>query len=149
MEIPNYIANEYIIPKDYIKPDIVVGNYYLKWDSSSYGIAQREMADLRSLLNELLPYISSVIYDTAKEIPHIIIKKTVGKAMRIDEMFSPELLLTRRKGGNLAYTIRMKSDGTTILTRIEKVILHNKKQICITWVLGELLFRRHEASHKT
>ena len=145
MEIPNHIANEYILPKDYVKPDIEAGNYYLKWDSSSYGIAQREIAGLRNLINELLPYISSAIFDAAKEIPTMIQKKAAagGKAMLIDEMFSPELLLTRRKGGNLAYTIRMKSDGTTILTRVEKILLDNEGQICISWVLGEILFRRH------
>jgi hypothetical protein len=144
LEIPNHIANEYIIPKDYVKPDIAAGNYYLEWDSSSYGIAQREIAGLRNLINELLPHISSAIYDAAKEIPTIIQKKTAtGKAMLIDEMFSPELLLTRRKGRNLAYTIRMKSDGTTILTRTEKILLDNERQICVSWLLGEILFRRH------
>jgi hypothetical protein len=33
----------YIIPHDYEKPRIEIGNYYLKWNDKSYGISQKEI----------------------------------------------------------------------------------------------------------
>jgi len=144
LEIPRPAA-EYIIPKDYVKPDISVGNYYLKWDDSSCGIARKEVAELKGLINDLLPHISSTIYEAAKEIHTAIEENTKGPQTRRIESFSPELLLSRRREG-VTYTVRMKRDGTTLLHRSEAVVVIDngtrKVLLEICWVIGEFLFDR-------
>ena len=146
MEILNPITYKYPNEKDYVKPNIVVGSYYLKWNNSSYGIAQNEVAELKGILSDLLPHISSAIFDAAKEIHAVIEEKAVRKARRIEELYSPELLLIRRKG-DVSYILRMKLDGTLLISRSEKVVLNDKRQVCITWFLGELLFDRRKDIH--
>jgi hypothetical protein len=121
LEIPRPAA-EQVIPKDYVKPDIVAGNYYLKWDDSSYGIAHREAPELRGLINDLLPYISSAIYEAAKEIHAAIEENAKGADARCIEALSPELLLTRRRG-DVTYTLQMKRDGATLLRRSETIVV--------------------------
>jgi hypothetical protein len=88
LEILNPITCKYPYEKDYVKPNIVVGSYYLKWDISSYGIAQNEVAELKGILSDLLPHISSAIFDAAKEIHAVIKEKTARKARRIEELYS-------------------------------------------------------------
>ncbi len=146
MEIPNHIAEEYIIPKNYyVKPEIVIGNYYVKWDDSSYGVTQKEVAELKSTLNGLVPYISAAIFDAAKEIHSIIEEKTTtDKARRIEEIFSPELLLSRKRG-DITYMLRIRRDGTTLISRREKIVFNDKEQVYIMWELGELLFNRRKS----
>ena len=146
MEILNPNTYKYPNEKDYVKPNIVVGSYYLKWDNSSYGIAQNEVAELKGILSDLLPHISSAIFDAAKEIHAVIEEKAARKARRIEELYSPELLLIRRKG-DVSYILRMKRDGTTLISRSEAVVLNDKRQVCITWFLGELLFDRRKDIH--
>lgn len=149
LEIPRPAA-EYIIPRDYVKPDIIVGNYYLKWDDSSYGISRREAPELRSLINDLVPYISSAIYEAAKEIHATVEENAKGAGARQIEAFSPELLLTRRRG-DITYTLQMKRDGTTLLRRSETIIAigdtKKKTHLYVSWILGELLFNRQKDTH--
>jgi hypothetical protein len=149
LEIPR-LAAEHVIPRDYVKPDIMVGNYYLKWDDSSYGIGRREAPELRSLINDLLPYISSAIYEAAKEIHTAIEENAKGAASRRIEALSPELLLTRRSG-DITYTLQMKRDGATLLRRSETIIVDDgakkKTQLAVSWILGELLFNRQKDTH--
>jgi len=145
LEIPRPAA-EHIIPTDYVKPDIVVGNYYLKWDDSSYGIEHKEASQLRGLIHELLPYIPSAIYEAAKEIHTAIEENAKGAAARRIEALSPELLLTHRRG-DVIYMLQMKRDGATLLHRSETIIVDDdykkkKPRLAVSWVLGELLFSR-------
>lgn len=141
MEIPQTVA-DHIIPMDYVKPDIVAGSYYLKWDDSSYGISHREAAELRRLLHDLLPNISSAIYEAAEEIHSTIKENATAAEVRQMQAFSPELLLTRRRG-DITYMLQMKRDGSTLLRRSEKIIADSKKtQLVVSWTLGELLFNR-------
>lgn len=144
MEIP-HAAADHVIPKDYVKPDIVAGNYYLKWDDSSHGIALKEAPELRGVISDLLPYISSAIYEAAKEIHAAIEENTKGADARRIEAFSPELLLTRRRG-DVSYTLQMKRDGATLLRRSETIVVDDgskkKTHLDVSWVLGELLFNR-------
>ena len=146
MEIPNPIPYKYAIAKDYVKPSITIGNYYLKWDNSSYGIAHKEVAELKGILSDLLPYISSAIFEAAQELHVVIEEKAAHKARSIEELFSPQLLLVRRKG-DVSYILRMKRDGSMLIDRSEKIVLNDKRQVCITWCLGELLFDRRKDIH--
>lgn len=146
MEISSPAA-EYVIPKDYVKPDIIVGNYYLKWDDSSHGISRREAPELKSLINDIVPYISSAIYEAAKEIHVTVVENAKGTGARRIEAFSPELLLTRWRG-DITYTLQMKRDGTTLLRRSETIIVvddtKKEAQLCVSWILGKLLFNRQK-----
>jgi hypothetical protein len=82
-----------------------------------------------------------------------------GKAKRIEEVFSPQLLL-RRKRGNIIYIFQMKPDGSTVIVRSERILFSNSsdernsaikknnRQIYATWILGELLFNRQKVQNR-
>ncbi|HKZ61147.1 MAG TPA: hypothetical protein VJZ68_01850 [Nitrososphaera sp.] len=143
MNVPAIVANEYLVPKDYVKPDIKVGNYFLNWDSSSYGIAQKEVAELKRFVTDLAAYLSTALYEAAIGIQRNIKAKTGAReARRFEEAFSPRLLITR-KLDNLVYTLQMRDDGTTIISRNETITSDgNKIGLTLGWDLGELLFNR-------
>jgi hypothetical protein len=160
LEIPSDVAEQWIIPKGYVKPNIVVGrNYYLKWEDSSYGISQNEVSDLKGVLNDLLELVSSKLYEAAKGIHATLHADASGKAKRIEEVFSPQLLL-RRKRGNIIYIFQMKPDGSTVIVRSERILFSNSsdernsaikknnRQIYATWILGELLFNRQKVQNR-
>jgi len=145
LEIPRFAA-EHVIPRDYGKPAISIGNYYLKWDDASHGIAQKEVPELKGLISDLVPHLSSTIYEAAKEIHVAIEENAKGAEVRHIHAFSPELLLTHRRG-DITYTLQMKRDGTTLLRRSEAVVVvddgtKKKTLLDVSWVIGELLFNR-------
>ena len=145
MNIPANIAYEYLVPKDYIKPDIKVGNYFLEWDSLSYGIAPNEVAELKRFVTDLAPYLSTTIYEAASGIQRNIREKIGAKEVRhFEEEFSPRLRITR-KIDNLVYALHMTDDGTAIISRNETITSEGTKaKLTLGWSLGELLFnRRH------
>ena len=166
LEIPSNIVQQWIIPKDYVKPDIIAGrNYYLKWDDSSYGVSQKEVTDLKDILNDLSKFISSILYETAKQIHVTLESDTPASAKHIEEAFWPQLLLSRKRG-NITYSFQIKADGTTIIVRDEKIVLvekdddggddnngyngitKKKTHICVSWILGELLFNRQKMQER-
>ena len=63
MYIPETIVKEHIIPKDFEKPKIEIGNYYLKWDDKSYGIHQKEISELKGFIKDAVS-----LFDTYYEL---------------------------------------------------------------------------------
>lgn len=60
---------------------------------------QKEVPELKAFLRDILPYVSGAFFTAAKEL-FTIIEKEVGdfkKARMVQDSFSPELLLSRRK----------------------------------------------------
>ena len=45
---------------EYDKPKIEVGNYYLQWNEKSYGIPQKERAELKEFLNLTIQYLDEI-----------------------------------------------------------------------------------------
>jgi hypothetical protein len=146
------ITNDYVIPKDYVKPDITVGNYYLKWEDASYGIPQKEIPELKRFITEIAPYLTSILHEAANEI-HRIAEEKIGskESHRLDEVFSPEILVRRRRD-QFTYALQMKRDGTTIISRTERIIISQKGKVrampSMQWNLGELLFNRQKLHTK-
>ena len=143
MNVPAAVANEYLVPKDYVKPDIKVGNYYMRWYSSSYGISLKEVARLKRFIVDIAPYLTTVLYETAIAIQKSVGEKTTAKAARhFDDAFSTRVLTTRRMD-NIFYTLQMTADGTTTIGRQETITSEQSKTgLALSWELGELLFNR-------
>jgi hypothetical protein len=62
LDISEPILKEYLIPKDYEKPRIEIGNYFLKWDDNnnkSYGIHPREIAELKGFLTKAISFLDT------------------------------------------------------------------------------------------
>jgi hypothetical protein len=59
MYIPETIAKEYLNPKEFIKPMIEIGNYYLKWDDASYGVQLKEVAEINEFIKNAIPIFDS------------------------------------------------------------------------------------------
>ncbi len=143
MNVPAAVANEYLVPRDYVKPDIKVGNYYLRWYSSSYGIPQNEVAKLKRFIADIAPYLTTVLYESASTIQRSVREKTSAKAARLfEDSFSPRVLTSRRMD-DIVHTLQMTDDGTTTIGRKETITSERSKTgLALDWELGELLFNR-------
>jgi hypothetical protein len=61
LDISESILKEHFIPKDYEKPRIEIGNYFLKWDddNKSYGIHPREIPELKGFLKKAIAFLDT------------------------------------------------------------------------------------------
>jgi hypothetical protein len=137
---------EYLPPEDCIKPDIEIENYRLQWDGSSFGVPRSEVQELKNMLRDIIPHITPAIYEAVGAVYQTIEKKAKDRkqARHIEEAFAPEILLTGRVGkGVVSYTLRMKKDGGTLVSRSESVSQGSAK-VRVTWPLGELVFDRQK-----
>ena len=151
MQMDQSSLQQYTASRCFVKPEIRLSNYFLKWDESSYGIPQTEVSELKAFLRDILPYISGALFKAAGKISTTIEEEIgdIKKARKIQESFSPELLLSRCRG-DCTYILQMHQDGTTIMKRNEKVTIAeaaDSKQIKIRafqldFLLGELVFIR-------
>jgi hypothetical protein len=154
LDIPENIAKEYLIPKNYQKPKIEIGNYYLKWNDKSYGIDQKEITELKSFLKNAISY-----FDTIYQFLNNLEKSKDKEKYRFHKQFSPSVQLSNRKGHIISYELYMASDGSTLIDRAERIktimedddlIKNSNAQtyfdksttLYFKWNLGELLFNR-------
>jgi hypothetical protein len=55
-------VREHLIPKNYEKPKIEIGNYYLEWNNDSYGIYQKEISELKAFLKRVISLVGSNLF---------------------------------------------------------------------------------------
>ena len=155
MIITHDIMERYIIPHDYEKPRIEIGNYYLKWNDKSYGISQKEISDLKGFLRNALRYFD-IIYELLNSL-----ETSRAKEKRfLHKEFSPHIHLSysNKDDRMVRYELYMTSDGSTIVDRLERFEIANKdnngiskrrgntqrhyvnSELYLKWNLGELLF---------
>jgi hypothetical protein len=152
--IPETMVREHIVPKDFEKPKIEIGNYYLKWDDKSYGIHQKEISDVKGFIKDS---ISS--FDTYYELLNRLERPNYKHKEKspLHNNLSPFLCLSHRsKNHTIRYELYMNRDGSTFIDRVEVIEMINdlpKKgqtqgqyiksvHSYLKWRLGELLFNR-------
>jgi hypothetical protein len=157
LDISETILKEHIIPKDYEKPRIEIGNYYLKWDDDkSYGIHPKEIAEFKRFLKKAI-----ILFDTSYELLIKLEKPKYKDKYPLHTGLSPVILLSyRNKDHVVSYELYMGSDGSTFIDRAERIEVSNnnnkiiekkgklphqhdvKPTLYLKWTLGELLFNR-------
>ncbi len=169
MNLPQSIIKEYLVPNDYYKPNIEIGNYYLKWNNESYGISQKEISELKKFLTNTIPF-----FDSSYELLNSFEKARYNAKYRLHKELSPTINISYVNKhvshyNVLKYELNMRTDGSTFIDRIESmqamrtttgngnpavkkadVQMYQVKPIFyLKWTLGELLFDRHGklASH--
>jgi hypothetical protein len=155
-----------LMSKQYQKPRIEVGNYYLNWnEEKSFGIQQNEISELKGFLKDAIPFLKAS-YEILNSLQ--ISNYKDKKYHRNKELFPCLCLLHRNKDHLVSYELHMTKDGSTFLDRIEKIktiynnvrnsdneLLTSEKEaaakgskyikksiIHLKWNLGELLFNR-------
>jgi len=150
LDITQATLEQYIMPHDYEKPRIEIGNYYLKWDDKSSGISQKEISELKGFLKDTIPHFD-VIYDLINSL-----ETSRGKdKRRAHKELSPHIHLSQsNKDRVVRYELYMGSDGSTFIDRTERFEIINKdesryaqrpyvkSELFLKWSLGELLFNR-------
>ena len=139
---------------DNLKPKIAVGNYFLRWNRSSIGIAPNEENSLRLFVRELVPHISSTIFPACGNF-HLGLRqhaKDSRELRHIEEAFNPQVLLSKvTKSTN--FLARVDLNGGTVILRRESVFedagsaissidVSQSQSFFIEWELGELIFDR-------
>jgi hypothetical protein len=154
LEIPESVVKEYLIPKNYEKPKIEIGNYYLEWNADSYGIYQKEISELKGFLKNGISHFG-IIFELLTDLHK---PKNVGKR-QLHKEFNPFILIVHHnKDHIISYDLYMASDGTTFIDRLERIEIrrneelvkdgtsinrhYTKSRIHLEWNLGELLFNR-------
>jgi hypothetical protein len=157
--IPETIAKEYLIPKEFIKPMIEIGNYYLKWEDASYGVQLKEVPEIKEFIKNAIP-----IFDSSYKLLNSLERSEYKhkEKHRFRKLLSPQIHLSQRnKNHIIGYELYMKFDGSTFIYRVEKIetikIDNNnpinevrpekdqtKSTVFIKWKLGELLFNRQD-----
>jgi hypothetical protein len=157
LDISESILKEYLIPKDYEKPRIEVGNYFLKWhdDNKSYGIHPKEIAELKGFLKKAIACLN-----TSYELLSKLEKPKYKDKYPLHTGLSPLILISyRNKDRRVSYELYMGSDGSTFVDRVEGIEVSNnnnilankgkllqqhdvKPRLYLKWSLGELLFNR-------
>jgi hypothetical protein len=164
LHIPETIAKEYLIPKEFIKPKIEMGNYYLKWDDTSYGVQLKEVPEIKEFIKKSIP-----IFDSSYELLNNLERSThkQKEKHRFPKSLPPPQihLAQRNKNHTIGYELYMKLDGSTFIYRIERIeTIKNdndnpinevyaeedriKSTVFIKWMLGELLFNRQDTRTK-
>jgi hypothetical protein len=152
LDITQATLEQYIMPQDYEKPRIEIGNYYLKWDDKSSGISQKEVSELKGFLKDTIPHFD-VIYDLINSL-----ETSRGKdKRRAHKKLSPHIRLSQsNKDRVVRYELYMGSDGSTFIDRTERFEIINKdesgyaqrpyvkSELFLKWSLGELLFNRQD-----
>jgi hypothetical protein len=157
--IPETIAKEYFIPKEFMKPMIEIGNYYLKWEDASYGVQLKEVPEIKEFIKNAIP-----IFDSSYKLLNSLERSEYKhkEKHRFRKLLSPQIHLSQRnKNHIIGYELYMKFDGSTFIYRVEKIetikIDNNnpinevrpeknqtKSTVFIKWKLGELLFNRQD-----
>jgi len=157
--IPETIAKEYLIPKEFMKPMIEIGNYYLKWEDASYGVQLKEVPEIKEFIKNAIP-----IFDSSYKLLNSLERSEYKhkEKHRFRKLLSPQIHLSQRnKNYIIGYELYMKFDGSTFIYRVEKIetikIDNNnpinevrpekdqtKSTVFIKWKLGELLFNRQD-----
>jgi hypothetical protein len=157
MHIPETIAKDYLIPKDFEKPVIEIGNYYLKWDATSYGVQLKEIPRIKESIRNAIPLFDSC-YELLARLERS--KGNHKEKHRFRKLLSPQIhLALREKEHTISYELYMYSDGSTFIHRVERILVikiddnnptnevrpekdHTESILFLKWMLGELLFNR-------
>jgi len=114
---------EHFIPKDYEKPRIEIGNYFLKWEdeNNSYGIHSREIPELKGFLKKAIAFL-----DTSYELLNKLEKPKSKDKYPLHTELSPLILLSyRNKDHRVSYDLYMGSNGSTFIDRVEGIEISN------------------------
>jgi hypothetical protein len=163
LDITQSTLEEYLVPKDYYKPKIEIKNYFLKWNTESYGIPQKEIYKLKRFLTNAIPF-----FGTSYELLNSFEKAKYKDKYHLKKELYPVIKVSYANkhvnhNNTVMYEIHMNPDGSTFIDRIEgiqpirlateidnqavakKVDLQRYKVkpiFYLKWTLGELLFNR-------
>jgi hypothetical protein len=163
LDILECTIEDRLMTKQYQKPRIEVGNYYLKWNEEKTGIQQNEISEVKGFLKDAIPFLKAS-YEILNSLQKSNNKDK--KYHRHKELFPCLCLSHRNRDHIVSYELHMTIDGSTFLDRVEKIkaidnnvgnsdnelliseeaakgSTYRKKDIIyLKWNLGELLFDR-------
>jgi len=150
------IVSQYILANGFEKPQIEIGNYYLKWNEKCYGIYPKEIVELKEFVTNLIPYFE-VIYKLINSLE----RPRSKERFFLNKKLSPDIHFSHRNKEHLvSYDLHMMSDGATFIDRTEKIEIitkdystfstgvnvakgnFDKLELFLKSKLGQLLFNR-------
>ena len=160
MKFTEELLFRYIKANEYEKPKLEIGSYYLQWDEKSYGIHHKELFELKGFLTNVIPY-----FDITYQLINSLERPRSKERFVMNKGLSPDIHFSHRnKEGLVSYDLYMKSDGSTLLDRTEKIQIikqysnkfsvtsnvsitnFGKPELFLKSKLGQLLFNRQGRS---
>ncbi|MGN6347940.1 MAG: hypothetical protein ACTHME_09585 [Candidatus Nitrosocosmicus sp.] len=148
-----------------IKPEIILGNYFFRWNEKSLGIYSNESAKFKSFIKKMIPYLEPIM----KMMNVSSFSNSKNDAIKKEIIDKGQFSISNKYNGRIIFILYMDIDGSATFFREEQIQLNNKiynkitdqdkidnikvltitqpptdfdNTISIRWNLGNLLFDR-------
>jgi hypothetical protein len=141
-----------------VKPEIIFGNYFFKWDDISLGLYSDEVTKFKGFIKSMIPHLEPLM----NAIGAIHLKNEALKKTLLDRA---QLSIGDKYNSHIMFILNINNYGSSLFFREERIKfndeLHNKmkinygpglvlleklkgfdNKISVKWKLGELLFNR-------
>lgn len=133
-----------IKPQGYAKPEVEVDGYALKWNDVSYGMPEREVAELKTFIRDAIPALVS-IHRHAELLTREGERRTNLRRFQLEGSLATGIVASHSRSG-ARYEIYMAWDGMVFMDRTECINgnyddgsgAYYDSQLEIRWNLGEL-----------
>lgn len=144
-----------------IKPEIILGNYFFRWNEKSLGIYSNESAKFKSFIKKMIPYLEPIM----KMMNVSSFSNSKNDAIKKEIIDKGQFSISNKYNSRIIFILYMDTYGSTTFFREEQIQLNNKitdqdkidnikvltitppttdfdNSISIRWNLGNLLFDR-------
>lgn len=148
-----------------IKPDIVFGNYFFKWDDKSLGLYSNEIIKFKNFIKNMIPYLETMmnIIESSSSSPSLSIKNDPMKKTIFDKA---HFSISDKYNSCIVFILNIDSRGSTTFFREERILINDElyykmkihygskemmllnklkdfdNVVSVKWKLGDLLFNR-------
>jgi len=141
-----------------VKPEIIFGNYFFKWDDRSLGLYSDEVTKFKSFIKSMIPHLEPLMNAIGAIHPN-------NEALKKILLDRAQLSIGDKYNSHIMFILNIDNYGSSLFFREEQIRfndeLHGKMKInygpglvlleklkgfdnrvSVKWKLGELLFNR-------
>jgi hypothetical protein len=141
-----------------VKPEIIFGNYFFKWDDRSLGVYSDEVIKFKSFIKSMIPHLEPLMNAIGALHPK-------NEALKKTLLDRAQLSIGDKYNSHIMFILNIDNYGSSLFFREERIRfndeLHGKMKInydpglvlleklkgfdnrvSVKWKLGELLFNR-------
>jgi hypothetical protein len=149
-----------------IKPEIILGNYFFRWNEKSLGIYSNESTKFKRFIKKMIPYLEPIM----KMMNVSLFSNSKNDAIKKEIIDKGRFSISNKYNSRIIFILCIDIDGSTTFFREQQIQLNNKmcnkitdqdkiddiqvltinhpsttdfdNSVSIKWNLGNLLFDR-------